>query len=51
MHASFAFTCTSLHSIAAVQHEVLTNENLMELETRRKDEERREEKEVTEEPK
>jgi len=24
--------CTSLHNIVAVQHEVLTNENLMELE-------------------
>ena len=37
--------------LLAVHHEELTNEDLMELETQRKDEERREEKEVTEEPK
>ena len=35
----------------AVQHEELTNEDLMELEAQRKDEERQEEEEVTEEPK
>ena len=37
--------------LLAVQHEELTNENLMELEAQRKDKERQEEKEVTEEPK
>ena len=37
--------------LLAVQHEELTNENLMELEAQRKDEERQEEEEVTEEPK
>ena len=42
--------CTLLYNIVAVQHEELTNEDLMELETQRKDEERQEE-EVTEEPK
>ena len=36
--------------LLAVQHEALTNENLMELEAQRKDEERQEEEEVTEEP-
>ena len=35
----------------AVQHEELTNEGLMELEAQRKDEERQEKEEVTEEPK
>ena len=35
----------------AVQHEELTNEDLMELEAQRKAEERQEEEEVTEEPK
>ena len=35
----------------AVQHKELTNEDLMELEAQRKDEERQEEEEVTEEPK
>ena len=35
----------------AVQHEELTNEDLMKLEAQRKDEERKEEEEVTEEPK
>ena len=34
-----------------MQHKELTNEDLMELEARRKDEERQEEEEVTEEPK
>ena len=34
-----------------MQHEELTNENLMELEAQRKDEDRQEEEEVTEEPK
>ena len=34
-----------------MQHEELTNEDLMELEAQRKDEERQEEEEVTEEPK
>ena len=42
--------CTLLYSPVAVQHEGLTNEDLMELEAQRKDEERQEE-EVTEEPK
>ena len=37
--------------LLAVQHEELTNENLMELEAQRKDEERQEEEEVAEEPK
>ena len=37
--------------ILVVQHEELTNEDLMELEAQRKDEERQEEEEVTEEPK
>ncbi|TEA34734.1 hypothetical protein DBR06_SOUSAS20210023, partial [Sousa chinensis] len=37
--------------LLAVQHEELTNEDLMELEAQRKDEERQEEEEVTEEPK
>ena len=37
--------------LLAVQYEVLTNEDLMELEAQRKDEERQEEEEVTEEPK
>ncbi|XP_044275311.1 tigger transposable element-derived protein 1-like [Varanus komodoensis] len=37
--------------LLAVQHEELTNEDLMELEDRRKDEERQEEEEVTEKPK
>ena len=37
--------------LLAVQHEALTNEDLMELETQRKDKERQEEEEVTEEPK
>ena len=35
--------------LLAVQHEELTNEDLMELEAQRKDEERQEEEEVTEE--
>ena len=35
----------------AVHHEELTNEDLMELEAQRKDQERQEEEEVTEEPK
>ena len=37
--------------LLAVQHEELTNEDLMELKAQRKDEERQEEEEVTEEPK
>ncbi|XP_059939309.1 tigger transposable element-derived protein 1-like isoform X2 [Mesoplodon densirostris] len=37
--------------LLAVQHEELTNEDLMELEAQRKDEEGQEEEEVTEEPK
>ena len=37
--------------LLAVQHEELTNEDLMELEAQRKDEERQEEEDVTEEPK
>ena len=37
--------------LLAVQYEALTNEDLMELEAQRKDEERQEEEEVTEEPK
>ena len=37
--------------LLAVQHEELTNEDLMELEAQSKDEERQEEEEVTEEPK
>ena len=37
--------------LLAVQHEGLTNKDLMELEAQRKDEERQEEGEVTEEPK
>ena len=37
--------------LLAVQHEELTDEDLMELEAQRKDEERQEEEEVTEEPK
>ena len=37
--------------LLAVQHEELTNEDLMELEAQRQDEEKQEEKEVTEEPK
>ena len=36
--------------LLAVQHEELTNEDLMELEAQRKDKERQEEEEVTEEP-
>ena len=39
-----------LIDLLAVQHEELTNEDLMDLEAQRKDEERQEE-EVTEEPK
>ena len=34
-----------------MQHEALTNEDLIELEAQRKNEERQEEEEVTEEPK
>ena len=41
--------CTLLCSTLAVQHEELTNEDLMVLEAQRKDEERQEEEEVTEE--
>ena len=41
--------CTLLSRTVAVQHEELTNEDLMELEAQRKDEERQEEEEVTEE--
>ena len=37
--------------LLAVQHGELTNEDLMELEARRKDQERQEEEEVAEEPK
>ena len=37
--------------LLAVQHQEHTNEDLMELEAQRKDEERQEEEEVTEEPK
>ncbi|KAJ8780405.1 hypothetical protein J1605_011669 [Eschrichtius robustus] len=37
--------------LLAVQHEELTNEDLMELEAQRKDEERQEEEEITEEVK
>ena len=37
--------------LLAVPHEELTNENLMELEAQRKDKERQEEEEVSEEPK
>ena len=37
--------------LLAVQHEELTNEDLMELEAERKDKETQEEEEVTEEPK
>ncbi|XP_057575413.1 tigger transposable element-derived protein 1-like isoform X2 [Hippopotamus amphibius kiboko] len=37
--------------LLAVQHEELTNEDLMELEAQRKDEERQKEEEATEEPK
>ena len=37
--------------LLAVQHEELTNEDLMELEAQRKDEKRQEEEEVTEKPK
>ena len=37
--------------LLAVQHKELTNEDLMELEAQRKDKERQEEEEVTEEPK
>ena len=37
--------------LLAVQHEELTNEDLVKLETQRKDEERQEKGEVTEEPK
>ena len=37
--------------LLAVQHKELTDEDLMELEAQRKDEERQEEEEVTEEPK
>ena len=40
--------CALLSSTVAVQHEELTNEDLMKLEAQRKDEERQEE-EVTEE--
>ena len=43
--------CTLLYGTAAVQHKELTNEDPMELEAQRKDEERQEEEEVTEEPK
>ena len=42
--------CTLLYSTVAVQHEELTNEDLIELEAQRKDEETQEE-EVTEERK
>ena len=41
--------CASLYSIFAVQHEELTNEDLMELDAQRKDEERQKEEEETEE--
>ena len=37
--------------LLAVQYEELTNEDLMELEAQRKNEERQEEEEITEEPK
>ena len=37
--------------LLAVQHEELTNEDLIELEAQRKDKGRQEEEEVTEEPK
>ena len=43
--------CTLLYSTLVVKHEELTNEDLMELEAQRKDGERQEEEEVTEEPK
>ena len=43
--------CTLLYSTVAVQHEELTNEDLMELGAQKKDEERQEEEEVTEVPK
>ena len=43
--------CTLLYSTVAVQHKELTNEDLMELEAQRKDKERQEEEEVTEEQK
>ena len=43
--------CTLLYSTVAVQHEELTNEDLMELEAQRKDKETQEEEEVTEETK
>ena len=42
--------CTLLYRTVAVQHEDLTNEDLMELKAQRKDKERQEE-EVTKEPK
>ena len=40
---------TFLYSTVAVQQKELTNEDLIELEAHRKDEERQEEEEVTEE--
>ena len=43
--------CTLLYSTVAVQHEELSIEDLIELEAKRKDKERQEEEEVTEEPK
>ena len=43
--------CTLLYSTVAVQLKELTNEDLMELEAQRKDEEKQEEEDVTEEPK
>ena len=46
----FVLLCTLLYGTVSVQHEELTNEDLMELEAQRKDKERQEE-EVTEEPK
>ena len=51
-HLSFKLELQEGHFIEllAVQHEEITNEDLMELEAQRKDKKRQEEEEVTEEP-
>ena len=46
----FVLLCTLLYGTVSVQHEELTNEDLMELEAQRKDKERQEE-EVAKKPK
>ena len=48
-HILYKWLCFCvLYSTVAVQHRELTNEDLMELQSQRKDKERQEEKEVTE---